>query len=234
MIATHNQLIDLCPEFNTLTCEEKTKLSKAISLKEFSKNEYVWRQGDSAKHVYIVVRGIVLFYGVTSKGTMTTNSFMLPTHIFGDVEVILERPRYCDAKALGKMLIAVIPKKLYLSLLDSNHSFCRFYLNSLAKWYFLEMRYRSQLSSEVPGLRISYALSMICTALLETGEYSKTDPIELPVSQEIFASFARVSRQVTNKVFKSLSGEGILKTEYQKIVILKPESLLEEIKPDFS
>ena len=79
------------------------------SLRGFAPGERALRQGSAGRHIYIVVRGAAYAMEESEQGAPVILAELGPGEMFGEVSVILGRPRSASVRAAGSLWALEIP-----------------------------------------------------------------------------------------------------------------------------
>ena len=141
---------------------------------------------------------------------------------FGEGSILKEEPRLYEAIALRDSIVAYLPRKTFVLLLDSSLSFNRFLLNQLNErlGQFIGMVERDRALG--PEARLATELPALFNPHLYPGNRDS-----LPVSQEELASLVGLSRRRVNQALKRLGAAGLLRINRGGVTILDLQGLKE-------
>lgn len=85
--------------------------------RKYAGGDVIFKQGDSAKEMYIVRSGIVEIYRTTG-GRETSLTKLKPSEFFGEMALFSDAPRSASAKAVGGVELQIIDKHAFMSLIN--------------------------------------------------------------------------------------------------------------------
>ncbi|MBF0557034.1 MAG: Crp/Fnr family transcriptional regulator [Nitrospirae bacterium] len=114
------EVLSKIPIFSSLTAAELDELKAKIKIKTVKKNEVALNQDDSNEFMYIVLDGAVKVIRLTEDGKEVLLAIREAGEYFGEMSLIDGHKACAEVSATKDSVIALINKKSFHSLLDSN------------------------------------------------------------------------------------------------------------------
>ncbi len=108
------------PLFRDLPLEARDFLVRRAHLRIFEPTEFVFREGDRGKSIYIVLDGEIEIFTQDNYGTPVPLAKMGPNSFFGERAVLSGKPRCASAVAVKETLICELPVRIIKDLLRVN------------------------------------------------------------------------------------------------------------------
>ncbi len=105
--------------FSSLTDEELEQISSRVLIKEFSRNETIFREEDTNNYMYIILVGKVKVIRNTEDGREVILAIHGADEFFGEVALIDNKTAPAAVAATEDSLLAIISRKDFYSLLYS-------------------------------------------------------------------------------------------------------------------
>ncbi|HEC31615.1 MAG: hypothetical protein DRG59_03530 [Deltaproteobacteria bacterium] len=108
------------PLFRDLPLEARDFLVRRAHLRIFEPTEFVFREGDRGKSIYIVLDGEIEIFTQDNYGTPVPLAKMGPNSFFGERAVLSGKPRCASAVAIKETLVCELPIGIIRDLLKVN------------------------------------------------------------------------------------------------------------------
>ncbi len=200
------------------------------AVRRFLKGEIILVQGEIPKSTYIIKKGIVKSYNLTSQGEEKPIGFDMPGELFpvswafgkiGYAQFYYEAFTDCEVYAVPPADYLTHIKKDTAGLYDIFDSFISKFINQ-------QMRINA-LEQSKAAAKVLYTIHFLC---LRFGRDLKENlvQIELPLTQQDLANFMGLTRETTGIELKKLQRQGILTYRKQNYVVKtdKLDTLLDE------
>lgn len=188
-------------------------------VRRFSKGEIIYYQGDSAKSFYYIKKGSVRVYMTSPDGIERTLNTAARGEVIGEAAFFDKMPRVSSASALSGCELVVIDEQKFLSLI---HESPRLALEILK----IQASRVRQLSDQLDVMTFLKADGRIARLLLQNISVENGKEV-VSLTHEEIAGNVGVNRVTVSKILIRLKKEGIISTEYRKIVV-KDRKKLEE------
>ncbi len=96
-----------------LTNDELAKMSKIVQKLSFKKGDYVFREKEDTKGLYLIHSGKVEISKVTSDGWKQTLASFTKGHFFGELSILERRRHEAQAVAVENTEIFLISKEIF-------------------------------------------------------------------------------------------------------------------------
>jgi CRP/FNR family cyclic AMP-dependent transcriptional regulator len=202
--------------------ETERLLSRSTS-REYARGEIVFEPGSTPQSVYLLEKGLVRIFRLSSQGAEVTLGYVRQGEVFGELELISDRERESFAQAISPSLVWRIPIPELRRLIDS---IPRVALRIAEQ---MEKRFR-RVESRVEGLALRDLRSRVCFMLLELAEdFGRPQDgevlIDLPLSQLDLATLVGASRQSVNECLRDLREARRIATHQRRFALLDPVGL---------
>jgi CRP/FNR family transcriptional regulator, cyclic AMP receptor protein len=203
-----------------LTAEELERASRGVVDKTFAKGSYICHRGDRLDYWTGIINGLVKVSAISRSGKAMTFAGVASGAWFGEGSVLKDEPRKYDVVALRETRLMLMNKATFFWLYQNSTGFNRFLVRQLNErvGQFLAMIEFDRILN--PQARVARSLTWFFNPVL----YPRTsDHIE--ISQEELGLLAGISRQVANRSLQALEGEGLIRVEHGRIMVLDLEGL---------
>ncbi len=109
---------------------QSVEQQKNFQLLEFNKGQVIFREGQSAKHAYLIRTGKVAIYKEVD-GRKVFVAFMVPGQILGEMAIITGEPRSASAEASEFCQLLVMDQKTLQNALNDTLPIIKALLNQL-------------------------------------------------------------------------------------------------------
>jgi CRP-like cAMP-binding protein len=176
---------------------------------------YACRNGEPVEHWIGAIDGLLKMSSVSPQGKTITFTGMLGGGWFGEGSLLKTTTRQYDVIALRDTRLALMPRALFLWLLDNSIGFNRFVLtlmNERLSMFISLVEYDRMLDTDA---RVARCLAALFNPVLNPGISA-----ELKISQEEIGYLCNTSRQRVNRSLQILESAGLLRAEYGAVRIL--------------
>lgn len=221
--------IDNIPIFHDLMLEEKESIMNSSNHKSFKKGEFIFTHGDSFDDLFVVNRGMVKVYKVSTLGKEQILRILEPGDFMGELSLFSKSIHNSTAEALEKTEICIIQgNKIREIILQKPEIAIKF----LQK--FSERIEQSEEMIEQIGLRdveqriANYLLLEIekNKVIDNNGEYE----ITLPVSKGDLAALIGTTQETLSRKLTLFQDNGWIKQKGQRIISITDIDSLENMR----
>lgn len=223
MISTSVNLLKSVACFAALNTEVSELLLDLARERNFAKGEVMLQEGDPCPGMFVVRSGSVKLYRTSSAGDEQIMRIVGAGGCFECAPLFDKGPNPLSAQALETCKTVFIPAASFETLISNYPEVALQFVPILA------MRLRDFLNT-IEDFAFKPVPTRIAKLLLQLGgRPDKNQQVSLPVplTQHHLACIVGCSRQVLNGYLQELVREGIIKIENRRIIVLKPEILLE-------
>jgi CRP/FNR family transcriptional regulator, cyclic AMP receptor protein len=179
----------------------------------------VFRKGDPADHLMVVLHGRIRLSSTASNGKEVLFDFMGPGHCFGEVALIEGKSRKLDATAVKPSAVFMLRRRHVLACLEAHPEIAIRIIRVLC----------AKLSRAMEMLedRTQHGLSSRSarTLLRLASEYGDGARIDLRISQSEIAGLVGATREKVNRQLCAWCRSGILTFDEGHLMILDQSSL---------
>lgn len=186
---------------------------KEKPVKKILKGSIIYHQGDKARCFYYLKKGRVKVVMTSADGMEKTLSTASAGEILGEAAFFDKMPRISSAYALTNIEVISVDEAKLLTLIKDNPKLALELLEIQAT------RIR-QLSSQIDAITFMKADGRIASLLLQSASSNIVN-----YTHEEIAGIVGVSRVTVSKILNRFKREGLLKTDYGKIVLINTVEL---------
>ena len=205
------------PLFSELSIEQLRKISSFSKIKRFTKNEIIFNENNAYVGFYVLLKGTVKVYKISSKGKESVVHIIKPLTAFADIPLFEGGNYPVSAEALEESLALLIPKEQFLELIHNEPEISLKMLAGFAKRLKSLINQLEDISSnEVPNRLAKYLLREIKIS----GTENLPEPfIKLSVPKSTVASYIGTITETLSRALKKLQNEKIIRVSGKKIFI---------------
>lgn len=199
-------------------------------LRKFSKGELILVQGEVPTCAYVIKKGIVKTYNLTSDGDEKPIMYDVKHEVLpvGWVFHKLRHTMYFY-EAFTDVLLHCVPRDEYLEFIKNNSEVMFNSYTSLVGTYLNQQMRINALEQSKAAAKVINTIHFLC---LRFGKDVKKDvvKIELPLTQQELANFMGLTRETTSIELNKLQRVGILSYSRQNYIVRtdKLDSVLDE------
>jgi len=209
------------PLLADLTPEDIARIRPELRFRHFNRREVVLHKGGSADALLFLLSGQLQVVDITEDGRAIGLRMLAPGDFFGEIALINNSTRSASVVATSDVLVAFLPAATAMHLFSHSPSVAQQMLKHLAQKIQRDSEFRAVLSINNTARRIYTYLSL----LQKTPDQSPAPVIEnLPTHQDI-ANMINTSRETVTRALLTLSQQGIVQKEGNRLVILDPAAL---------
>ena len=212
------------PVFRGLGDEDQRRLAALATLKDYNRGDYVWREGEAAEHLTLIVRGRVKVVRHSDGGDVILEIFGEGEPV-GAIAVYNYMPYPASAVCLEPVTLLLLPRRDYFELLDRHPDFARAIIRELTK---LVVSLARRLE-EMRGQRVEARIAQLFLTLAERMGRQTKPGIEIPIhlSRQEVADLVGTTVESAIRVLSRWGREKILVTGEKRFVIPSRDRLLQ-------
>ena len=205
------------PLFSELSIQQLRQLTKISQLKSFDKNEFLFHEGDFYSGFFILLKGSVKVYKITSDGKESVVHIIKPLSAFADIPLFEGSNYPANAQSLEESLAIFISKEGFLNLIRENPEISLKMLAGFAKRLKSLVSQIEDISSkEVSNRLAKYLIKEIKNA----GNDKLPEPFaKLTIPKSTIASYLGTITETLSRAFKKLQNEGVIRVSGKKIFV---------------
>lgn len=216
----HRQLVKNSPLFAGLSEQNLDALMGVARIREHSRGELLFSEGEEAEGFFIVLDGKVKVYKLSPEGKERILHIIQPGGTFAEAAIFGNGmyPAYAEPLQVSKLLF--LPKDSFLNLLMNNGQMA---VNMIAG---LSMFLR-QFANQIEDLTFKDVPSRLARYLMDLSHDGAKKTVILPVSKSQLASNLGTVSETLSRTLRKLSDDDLIKVSGKTFEILDFERLEE-------
>jgi CRP/FNR family transcriptional regulator len=212
------------PLFRGLSPEDQRRVAVLATLKDLKRGDYVWRAGDPAEYLTLIVRGRVKIVRHADGGDVILEIFGEGEPV-GAIAVYNYIPYPASAVCLEPVTLLMMPRRDYFELLDRHPDFARAIIRELTKLVVALTRR----IEEMRGQKVEVRIAQLFLTLAERMGRQSKHGVEIPIrlSRQEVADLVGTTMESAIRVLSRWGREGVLVTGEGRFVIPSRERLRE-------
>lgn len=218
------QAIRATPLFRGLSSEDQKRLAALAALRNYDRGDFLWRAGDPAEQLTIIVKGRVKIVTHGDTGDTILELFEEGEPV-GAIAVYNYIPYPASAVCMEPVVLLTLPRRDYFELLDRNPDFARAIIRELTKLV-VAMARKLQ---EMRGQKVDARIAQLFLTLAERLGKEVKGGIEIPIQltrQEI-ADLVGTTVESSIRVLSRWGRERIVVSGENRFLIPSREKLRE-------
>jgi CRP-like cAMP-binding protein len=211
------------PIFRGLSAEDQRKVAALASVRPYQRGDYLWRAGDPAESLTIIIRGRVKIVRESDAGDVILEIFGEGEPV-GAIAVYNYMPYPASAICLEPVTLLLLPRRDYFELLDRNPDFARAIIRELTK---LVVGLTRKLE-DMRGQRVEVRIAQLFLILAERmGKESKQGiEIAIQLSRQEVADLVGTTVESAIRVLSRWGHDKIMITGEKRFLIPSRERLV--------
>lgn len=207
------------PLFKSLDGATLARLAAATTRRRLARGETLFRKGDVATGMYVVVYGEIKLIAHTPARGARLTGVVGAGQSFGEPVLFLERPALVDAQAASDALLLQLPKAALFEEIERSPGFARRVIAGLAQ------RVES-LVRELERHALGSGRERLIAYLLDRGR-GQAGPlvVRLPAAKAEIASQLNLTAEHLSRILQELTQAGLLQVEGRRITVPDPQRL---------
>ena len=221
----YSQILKTCPFFAGLSDVDIEALMGIARVRESSRGELLFSDGEKAVGFFVVLDGKVKVYKLSPEGKERILHIIHPGGTFAEAAIFADGlyPAYAEPLQSSKLLF--LPKEGFLNLLMDNG---RISINMIAGL----SKFLRQFANQIEDLTFKDVPSRLARYLMVLSEGVK-ESLELPISKSQLASNLGTVSETLSRTLRKLSEDDLISVSGKKVEILdfdRLEELAEKCK----
>lgn len=217
------ELLAHLPIFSALDRSWRSALAESARMRRLAKHEYLFRRGDPADGLYVVVVGHVkISIPSVHAGLEKVIEFFGPGQSFGEAVMFLGHSYLIDAQALDDCMVIWIDRGEIERVIDHDSSFARRMLSSLSQRF-------EMLLHDVETVSLHTADERVAGYLLR--QPRDGSQATLMFNKRVIASKLGLKPETLSRSLQHLSQEGLISVSGARVHILDQDAL-QRMVPD--
>ncbi len=210
------------PMFRGLSTEDQRRVAAVAACVDYKKGAELWREGDPAEHLTIILRGRVKIVRHAEAGDVILEIFG-PGEPVGAIAVYNYMPYPASAVAMESVTILRIPRRDYFEMLDRQPEFARGIIRELTQLVISLTRK----VEDMRGQRVEVRIAQLFLTLAERMGRESRGGVEIPLalSRQEVADLVGTTVESAIRVLSRWGREKVLITGDGRFVIPNVEKL---------
>lgn len=208
------------PIFADLGEKELASIVEDLRLKEYDKDEVIFRQGDESREVYFVLKGKVRIYRISPSGNETSIDIFSTNDVIGELAAIDAAPRSATAKAITAVALLALSQDRFLHALQTMPRFAQGMIRLLA----LKLRWTAAYAESIAQFdaagRLLHIILLDNERFGDAVEPGRRYVVDIGLNQSDLASMVGARREWVNRILSEWRRRGLLEFENGVITIL--------------
>lgn len=197
-----DNILSHCDLFAHVGPERRERLAGFSTIRQFSKGQLIFRQGDDCPGIYVVDQGIVRVFKTGNHGKEHVLHMIGPGHTFAEVAAIGNFECPAHAESVAETVCALVPIDPFRHEMQHDHQLCLEMMTGLSLWV-------RRLISLMEDIVLRDALGRTARFLLE----SDLDPdgtVRLPSLKRHVASHLNLTSETFSRTLSRLIEAGLV------------------------
>ena len=206
------------PLFSEMDNSHLSEISKISRIEQFKKNQHIFLENDPYRGFYIVLKGSIKVYRISSEAKEYILHLRKPLQSFADVPLFEVGGNYpANAIALEDCVLLFIPKEEFTELIRRNPSIALRMLAGFAR----RMRDMTNKMEEITTKEVSSRLARyILSEIEKNGSIKLKEPfLRLTMSKANVATYLGTITETLSRTFKKLHDDNIIVVAGKKIFV---------------
>ena len=210
------------PVFRGLSADDQQRLAGLATLKEYARGDFLWREGDPAEFLTVIVKGRVKIVRHAEAGDVIFELFGEGEPV-GAIAVYNYMPYPASAICLEPTTLLLVPRRDYFELLDRHPDFSRAIIRELTKLVIALTRKVEEMRGQKVDVRIAQLFLTLADRMGR--ETPQGVEIALQLSRQEVADLVGTTVESAIRVLSRWGREGLLVTGEKRFVIPSREKL---------
>jgi CRP/FNR family transcriptional regulator len=218
------ELLRRTPLFAGLAADDLTPLLPDLRWRRFTRESYIFREGDPGDHLHVIAGGEVRISRTTQAGDEIVFAILGAGDVFGELAVLEDSAvRSADAQALTEAECLVLHKRPLVAFLQARPAAMWRVITVLSDYIHRKDEAFADLAfHDIPG-RVARQLLELAHARGEP--VGSGTQIMLPLSQRTLAGLVGASRENVNRALSRFAALGFIELGRGRIILLRPDEL---------
>lgn len=210
------------PVFRGLSQEDQRRVASLASLREYQRGDHLWREGDPAESLTLILRGRVKIVRQAEAGDVILEIFGEGEPV-GAIAVYNYMPYPASAVCLEPVTLLSLPRRDYFELLDRHPDFARAIIRELTKLVVALTRK----VEEMRGQRVEVRIAQLFLTLADRMGKEVKGGIEIPIqlSRQEVADLVGTTVESAIRVLSRWGQEKVLITGEKRFLLPSRERL---------
>lgn len=203
-----------------LSDQELVAFSQDLKLREYSKSQIVFDQGDLGHMLSIILNGKVRVFRLTPSGLETTLTVLGKGDLVGEFAAIDQQPRSASARAIGKCALLQMSAETFFGHVRAQPNLALGLMHVLVTKLRWTAAYAETIARYDAAGRLLHILLLFNERFGEEQEPGQRYLLDLGLNQTDLASLVGVRREWVNRILQYWSKTKLIEYQGGKLVIL--------------
>ncbi len=219
-LARRLELLREMPIFADLTEKDLVSIVDDLRLKEYGKDEMIFRQGDESREIYFVLKGKVRIFKISPSGNETSIAIFSTNDVIGELAAIDNEPRSATAKAITQVSLLTMSQEQFLHALESMPRFAMGLATLLANKLRWTAAYAESIAQFDAAGRLLHIILLNNELYGEEQVPGQQYVVDLGLNRSDLASMVGARREWVNRILGDWRRRGLLEFDGGVITIL--------------
>ncbi len=206
-----------CSFFSQVDRTSQKRLAQIATTRQFDKGEVIFREGEKAAGLFVVVEGLVRIYKLAPSGKEHVLHLAGPGMTFGEVAVLGNFPLPAFAETVEPATCVVLPAASFIQALHEDHRLCLQILASMAMWI-------RSLVGLLEGIVLRDAAGRVAAYLLQV-HAEQGGAISLPGLKKHIASHLNLTSETLSRTLRQLKEQGLISERGARLTVENAQGL---------
>lgn len=203
-----------------LSDQELIAFSQALKLREYSKGQMVFQQGDPGSMLSIILNGKVRVFRLTPSGLETTLTILGTGDLVGEFAAIDQQPRSASARAMGKCAMLQMSAETFFGYVREQPDLALGLMHVLVSKLRWTAAYAETIARYDAAGRLLHILLLFNERFGEEQQPGHRYLLDLGLNQTDLASLVGVRREWVNRILQYWSKTRLIEYEGGRLIIL--------------
>lgn len=210
--------------FESIPLHDLDSISTTASIKHYDKEHYLFHQGDSSTHFYVLVEGKIKLTQLTEDGQQIILRYVSPGEAFAVIAVLSKISYPVTAQAIDRITLMSWDHETMLNLMER---YPRLAINSINILAYRIQEFQDRLremATERVERRIARTLLRLAS---QTGKKMEEGVlIDLSLTRQDLAEMTGTTLYTVSRILSQWEKDGLVRSQREQVMILAPHQLV--------
>ena len=213
-------LLQGMPLFAGLPEKDLETIVLDLRLKEYGRDEVIFRQGDESREVYFVLKGKVRIFTTSPSGNETSIAIFSTNDVIGELAAVDHAPRSATAKAISAVSLLSMSHERFVYHLETLPRFAMAFIRLLSGKVRWTAAYAESIAQFDAAGRLLHIILLNNDQYGRELEAGKRYVVDLGLNQTDLASMIGARREWVNRILSDWKRRDLLEFNNGEITIL--------------
>ena len=208
------------PLFSELSEADLNTLAQELRVREYGRDDVIFRQGDANRELYLVLKGKVRVFKISPGGEETTIAIFSTDDVLGELAAIDNQPRSATAKAIGAVTLLTLSQSRFLEYMHTMTGLALGMTRVLSAKLRWTAAYAESIAQFDAAGRLLHILLVHNDRYGEMIEPGRQYRVDLSLNQSDLASMVGARREWVNRILSDWRKRGLVEFDRGVITIL--------------